>query len=197
MNNDTRMKSNDPILPFESPAAWDAWLKQHHTTAKGVWVKIAKKSSGIPTITYAEALDGALCYGWIDSQKASFDERFFLQRFSPRGPRSPWSQLNREKVETLIAAGRVQPAGLAQIDGAKADGRWDRAYAPQSRMPVPDDFQAALEKNRPAAKFFATLDAANRYAILYRLQTAKTPETRQARIDKCIAMLQHEKKFHP
>jgi uncharacterized protein YdeI (YjbR/CyaY-like superfamily) len=152
-------KSGLPVLPFASPEAFREWLEEHHATSKGIWLKIAKKGSGTPTVTYAEALDEALCYGWIDGQKGALDEVFFLQRFTPRGPRSKWSKINVDKVDALTAAGRMRAAGRAEVEKAKADGRWEAAYDPQSKATVPADLQAALDKNPEAAKFFATLTA--------------------------------------
>ncbi len=185
------------ILPFASREAWEVWLAEEHATSDGLWLKIAKKGSGIETVTFAEALDVALCYGWIDSQRAGFDGRFFLQWFTPRKPRSKWSQVNREKVAGLIEAGRMRPAGLREVERAKADGRWDAAYEPQSAATVPDDLRLELEGNEGAREFFETLDKANRYAILFRIQDAKKPETRARRIAKYIEMLAEGKKLHP
>lgn len=187
-------KQGLPVLPFASAAAWDNWLVENHETSSGLWLKIAKKASGIETVTFAEALDVALCYGWIDGQRAGLDEAWFLQRFTRRGPRSKWSKINREKVAALIESGRMQPAGQAAIDAAKADGRWDQAYDPPSRMTVPEDLQAALDRHPEAAAFFATLNSSNRYAVLYRLHDAKKPETRARRIEKFITMLENHEK---
>ena len=187
----------DPVIPFESPAAWEAWLAHNHTTSSGVWVKMAKKASGIPTVTHAEALDVALCYGWIDGQRNRFDDVWFLQRFTPRRARSTWSKINCAKVEKLIEEARMQPAGLGEIERAKADGRWDAAYDAQSKATVPPDLQQALDDNPAAAAFFATLNSQNRFAILYRIQDAKKPETRTRRIEKFIAMLNEGTTIHP
>jgi uncharacterized protein YdeI (YjbR/CyaY-like superfamily) len=162
-----------------------------------LWLKIAKKGSGIETVTFPEALDVALCYGWIDGQRARFDERFFLQRFTPRKPRSKWSRVNREKVTKLIETGEMKPSGLREVDRAKADGRWAAAYEPQSTATVPDDLLRELEKNDAARMFFSTLDSRNRYAILYQIQDAKRPETRARRIAKYVAMLAERKKLYP
>jgi uncharacterized protein YdeI (YjbR/CyaY-like superfamily) len=193
------MKNADnlPIITFASQQDWEAWLAEHHTDTKGIWLKMAKKETGIPSVTYAEALEGALCYGWIDGQKASFDEQYWLQKFTPRGPKSMWSKVNCEKVTALLASGRMQPAGIRQVERAKADGRWEAAYESQSRISVPDDFQRELDNNQKAKEFFATLNSANRYAILYRIQTAKKPETRSARIRKFIEMLSNNQKIYP
>ena len=190
-------KSDLPILPFASREAWEAWLEEQHTVSQGVWLKLAKKGSGIETVTFAEALDVALCYGWIDSQADKFDGNYWLQRFTPRKPRSKWSQVNREKVAKLIEAGKMNPAGLREVERAKADGRWDAAYEPPSTATVPDDLRAELEKNVAAREFFETLNSTNRYAILHRIQDAKKPETRARRIAKYVAMLAEGKKLYP
>jgi uncharacterized protein YdeI (YjbR/CyaY-like superfamily) len=186
-----------PILPFASREAWEAWLEEEHATSEGLWLKLAKKGSGIETVTFVEALDAALCYGWIDSQRAGFDGRSYLQRFTPRKPRSKWSQVNREKVAKLIEVGRMKPAGLREIERAKADGRWDAAYEPPSAATVPDDLRLELEKNEGAREFFETLNSTNRYAILHRIQDAKKPETRARRIAKYVEMLAEGKKLYP
>ena len=190
-------KPDLPIMPFASREAWEAWLEEKHAASDGLWLKIAKKGSGIETVTFAEALDVALCFSWIDSQRAGFDGRFFLQRFTPRKPRSKWSQVNHENVAKLIEAGRMKPAGLREVERAKADGRWDAAYAPHSAATVPDDLRAELEKNVAASEFFETLNSTNRYAILHRIQDAKKPETRARRIAKYVAMLAEGKKLYP
>ena len=190
-------KQGNPIIAFASREEWEEWLREHHSTSKGIWLKIAKKGSGVASISYPEALETALCYGWIDGQKGSHDERFWLQRFTPRGPRSKWSRVNREKASELLSQGRMKPSGLAQVEQARLDGRWDAAYEPQSRATIPDDFQRELDRNPRASAFFAALDSRNRYAILYRLQDAKRPETRARRIAKFVAMLADEKKLYP
>jgi uncharacterized protein YdeI (YjbR/CyaY-like superfamily) len=190
-------KPDLPIIPFASRDAWGAWLEEHHATSAGLWLKIAKKGSGIESVSYAEALEAALCYGWIDGQKASFDERYWLQRFTPRRARSKWSKVNRQKATELIEAGKMKPAGLREVERAKADGRWDAAYDAQSTATVPDDLRRELENNEPAREFFATLDGRNRYAILYQIQDAKKPETRTRRIEKYVAMLSEQKKIYP
>lgn len=181
--------AEDPVLPFASAEAWEAWLAAQGESADGVWIKMAKKATGIPTVTHVEAIDVALCYGWIDGQRRSLDAEWFLQRFTPRRARSTWSKVNREKVAQLIAAGRMQPAGLREIERAKADGRWDAAYDPPSRITVPEDLQAALDADEAAKAAFAGLDGQNRYAILHRVQQAKRPETRARRIETFVAML--------
>lgn len=190
--------SNDlPVILFESEEAWEAWLAENHEASPGVWLRLAKKGSGLDSLSYSQALDVALCYGWIDSQKKSYDEQSWLQRFTPRGPKSVWSKINREKVEQLINSGRMKPAGLRAVEAAKQDGRWDAAYDSQRNATVPDDFQAELDKHPEARAFFATLNSANRYAILYRLQTAKKAETRAKRIRQFIEMLEKKETFHP
>lgn len=184
-------------LPFSSAGAWEVWLDENHATSDGLWIKFAKKDSGIQTVTYAEALDVALCYGWIDGQARKFDDRYYLQRFTPRRRRSKWSKINREKVTNLIEAGKMKPAGMREVERARADGRWDAAYDSPSRATVPDDLQRDLDNNPEAATFFATLDSTNRYAILYRIQDAKKPETRARRIEKYVAMLGRGEKLYP
>jgi uncharacterized protein YdeI (YjbR/CyaY-like superfamily) len=186
-----------PMMLFEAPEQWEAWLKENHAASPGVRLKIAKKGTGQKSVTYAEALDVALCYGWIDGQLQALDASFYLQRFTPRRQRSVWSKVNTEKAAALIAQGRMQPAGLKAIEAAKQDGRWAAAYDSQSRAVVPDDFQAELEKNPKAKAFFATLNGVNRYAICYRIQTARKPETRRARIEKFIAMLNENQTIYP
>jgi uncharacterized protein YdeI (YjbR/CyaY-like superfamily) len=186
-----------PIRAFASQAEWEAWLDAHHATSKGLWLKFAKKGSGIDSVSYAEAVESALCYGWIDGQAASHDERFWLQRFTPRARRSKWSRVNRDKATALLAEGRMKPAGLAQIEQAQADGRWDAAYAGQRTATIPEDLQRALDENPGAQAFFASLDSRNRYAIVYRLQDAKKPETRARRLAQFVAMLNEGKKLYP
>lgn len=186
-----------PILLFAAPPDLEAWLERSHAASDGLWLKIAKKGSGESSVTYAEALALALCFGWIDSQKRGHDERFFLQRFTPRRPRGRWSRINRDKAEALIAAGAMRPAGLAEVEAAKADGRWDAAYEGARTAKVPDDLQRELDANQAAREFFAGLDSSNRYAIVYRLDDAKKPETRERRLRKFVAMLERGEKIHP
>jgi len=186
-----------PVLLFAGPAELEAWLEEHHESADGLWLKIAKKGAPEPSVTYAEALEVALCFGWIDSQKRGHDETHFLQRFTPRRPRGRWSKINREKAEALIEAGRMRPAGLAEVEAAKADGRWEAAYEGQGSAKVPPDLQRELDANPAAAEFFGSLDGANRYAILYRLDEAKRPETRERRLRKFVGMLERGEKIHP
>jgi uncharacterized protein YdeI (YjbR/CyaY-like superfamily) len=188
---------NLPVLSFPTARTWEEWLEKNHGTSKGLWLKIAKKGAEAATVTYAEALDAALCFGWIDGQKGALDETHWLQKFTPRGPRSPWSKINREKALALIGNGRMRPAGLVEIEKAKASGRWEAAYESQSKASVPEDLQRELDRHPAAAAFFATLDSANRYAILYRVQEAKRPETRTKRIEKFIGMLERGEKVHP
>ncbi|MCB9113291.1 MAG: YdeI/OmpD-associated family protein [Anaerolineales bacterium] len=178
-----------PILPFESKKKFADWLTKNHDKSAGLWVKIAKKASGISTVTYAEALDVALCYGWIDGQKGSFDDKYFLQKFTPRRPKSIWSKINVEKVERLIASGEMKPSGLKAVDAAKQDGRWAAAYSSQKNIEVPADFQSALNKNKKAKAFFETLSGSKRYSFLFRITTAKKAETREKRIRQFVEML--------
>lgn len=184
-----------PILPFESKKKFAEWLAKNHDKSAGVWLKIAKKATGISTVTYAEALDVALCYGWIDGQKGSFDEQYFLQKFTPRRPKSIWSKINVEKVEGLIASGEMKPAGLKAVEAAKQDGRWAAAYASQKNMEVPADFLSALNKNKKAKVFFETLTGAKRYSFLLRIETAKKAETREKRIRQFVEMLEQGETF--
>ena len=185
-----------PVRAFASAQLWEEWLTAEHASADGLWLKLAKKGCADPSVSYAEALDVALCYGWIDGQKRPLDEEYWLQRFTPRKARSKWSQINCGKAEALIQAGRMQPAGLREIEAAKADGRWAAAYEGQSKSTVPADLQLALDANPAAAEFFGTLSSANRYAILYRVHEPKRPETRAKRIEKFIAMLEKHETIH-
>ncbi len=177
------------ILRCDTDADWQRWLEEHHDGAAGVWLMFAKKGCLTPTVTYAEALDTALCYGWIDGQVRRFDESFYLQRFTPRRPRSKWSQINRGHVERLTDAGRMRASGQAQVDAARADGRWEQAYQPQSRATVPDDLRRALDASPAAAEFFATLTGSTRYAFLYRLHHVTDPSRRAQRIATYIELL--------
>ncbi|MGY1499447.1 YdeI/OmpD-associated family protein [Streptomyces sp. QTS52] len=176
-------------VDFPSAEAFEAWLGENHATSPGIWLKLRKKGPGIVALNYAQALDVALCYGWIDGQKAAFDDQWWLQRFTPRRPRSKWSKVNCGKVAVLIEQGRMRPQGLAEIDRAKADGRWEAAYDSARTATVPDDLAAALTADPAAAASFETLDRQNRYAILYRIQEPKKAETRARRIEKYVAML--------
>ena len=186
-----------PVMAFESTQAWDAWLSAHHADSPGLWLKIAKKGSAGQSISYSDALDVALCHGWIDGQKGRHDDDYWLQRFTPRKPGGNWSKINTERAAALIASGKMRPAGLREVEQAQADGRWERAYQSQSRITVPEDLADALAANPRAREFFATLDGTNRYAVLYRITSAKRPETRAKRIDTFVAMLSEHKKIHP
>jgi uncharacterized protein YdeI (YjbR/CyaY-like superfamily) len=185
-----------PMMQFKRQEDWITWLDQNHASTTGVWLRLAKTSSGIASVSYSEALDVALCYGWIDGQKKSYDETTWLQKFTPRGERSIWSRINREKAEELIRNGKMKPAGLQAIQRAQQNGRWEAAYDSSSRASVPSDLQAALDENADAKAFFATLNNQNRYTILHRLQTAKKAETRAARIEKFIRMLEKHEKLY-
>lgn len=182
---------------FATPRDWIDWLAANHTKSAGIWLRLAKKGSAIQSVTYGEALEAALCYGWIDAQKKGESEQAWLQRFTPRGEKSIWSKLNREKAAVLVKAGRMQPAGQEQIERAKKDGRWAAAYDSPANAEVPGDLQAALNRNARAKAFFSTLDRANRYAILWRVQTAKKAETRARRIQQFVEMLERHEKLHP
>jgi uncharacterized protein YdeI (YjbR/CyaY-like superfamily) len=197
MNENMGEKGGLPIRAFPSREAWAAWLEEHSADSQGVWLAVPKKGGGEAGVTYADALEVALCYGWVDSQKGKLNERFWLQRFTPRRPGSIWSRVNRDKALVLIARGEMQPAGLREVERARADGRWDAAYEPSSTMEVPDDLREALAGNPAAEEFFATLDRTNRYAILHRIHTAKKPETRARRIVSFVAMLADGKKLYP
>ncbi|MGY4395204.1 uncharacterized protein YdeI (YjbR/CyaY-like superfamily) [Sphingomonas sp. UYAg733] len=185
-----------PILPFADSAAWEAWLGKQPRTSKGVWLKLAKSSAGVPSVSKAQAIDGALIHGWIDGQLNPFDADWWLIRFTPRKARSKWSEKNRTRALELITEIRIAPAGQAEIDAAKTDGRWDAAYAPQSTIGVPDDLATALDAEPRARAFFDTLTGANRYAILYRIHEAKKPETRTARISKFVGMCMRGETVH-
>ena len=188
---------DEPVLAFATQRAWERWLERHHATAPSVWVKVAKRGSGIRSVTRDDAVESALCYGWIDGQGRSFDESTFLQRFTPRRARSPWSQINRERAIELIRLGRMRPAGLAEVERAKRDGRWDAAYPGQRTATVPEDLERELAAHPKAKAFFGSLDAGNRYAILHRIQQAKKPETRARRIEGFVAMLEAGEKLYP
>ncbi len=185
-----------PVLLFETPAEWEEWLEAHHTSGKGVWMRFAKKASELQSVTYAQALDGALCYGWIDGQVKKYDDDSWIQKFTPRGVRSLWSKINREKVAALIESGRMQSAGLSEVERAQKDGRWEAAYDSPSKAEVPSDFAEELEKNEKAKEFFAALNKTNRYAIIWRIQTARKAETRAKRIVQLIEMLEKGEKLH-
>jgi uncharacterized protein YdeI (YjbR/CyaY-like superfamily) len=184
------------VIAFGTRDEWESWLAENHAESPGIWMKIAKKGGGATTVSYAEALDSALCYGWIDGQKDKLDDEHWLQRFTPRRPRAKWSRRNRDHALRLISEGRMKPAGLREVEQAKADGRWEAAYEGQATMTMPDDLLLALELNPVAKEFFATLDRANVFAIVYRIQDAKKPETRARRIGTIVAMLDEQKKIH-
>jgi uncharacterized protein YdeI (YjbR/CyaY-like superfamily) len=185
------------VLAFASQKSWEKWLKTNHLSSAGLWLQLAKKASGAASVTYAEALETALCFGWIDGQKKSHSAEAWLQKFTPRGKKSIWSKINREKALALIESSKMRAAGLAEVERAKQDGRWQQAYDSPSNAVVPPDLQAALEQNPRAKAFFATLESRNRYAVLWRVQTAKKAETRAKRIALCIGMLERGEKFHP
>ena len=186
-----------PVASFESRDDWEAWLDEHHSTTDGVWVRLAKKGSDAATISLSTAVEVALCYGWIDGKARRIDADYWMVKFTPRRPKSKWSRINRERATKLIEKGQMKPAGWREVERAKADGRWDAAYEAPSSMPVPDDLQRALDGNDEARQFYASLDARNRYAILYRIHDAKKPETRARRIAKYVAMLNKKEKIYP
>ncbi len=182
---------------FENAGQWTAWLKKHHASSTGIWLRIAKKDADLVSLTIGQALDGALCYGWIDGQRKSLDAESYLQRYTPRAKRSPWSKINREKVIALIASRKMRAPGLAEIERAKEDGRWEAAYASQKNMEMPEDLSAALTKKPRAKKFFDQLDSRNRYAVLLRLHSAKKAETRERRVQAFVTMLDSHETFYP
>jgi uncharacterized protein YdeI (YjbR/CyaY-like superfamily) len=182
-------KTQQPVLFFATPAKLEAWIDEHGEDSDGIWLKFAKKDSGIESVVYAEAVEIALSYGWIDGQAKRHDDHHYLQRFTPRRPRSKWSKINREKAERLMAEGRMRPAGLREVERAKEDGRWDEAYDSPSTATVPDDFRAALDAEPAAAEFFASLGSTRRYSVLYRITDAKRPETRAKRIAEYVELL--------
>lgn len=188
-------KDGLPVVLFETMETWGAWLEQYAGTT-GIWVRLAKKSSGVKSIDYFQALEVALCYGWIDGIKKTWDDVSWIQRFTPRKPASKWSKINKEKVLKLIEDGKMKPSGLAVIEISKKKGTWDNAYESQKNTKIPDDLQAELDKNPEAAEFFSSLKSVNRYAIIYRLQTARTPEIRAGRLASFIEMLNKKEKIH-
>ncbi len=192
----TEMKSGLPIIGFATLASFETWLAAQPVDSAGLWLKLAKKESGIASLTKAEAIDAGLCLGWIDGQLDKYDAAYWLTRFTPRKPRSKWSEVNRKRALELIAEGRMKPLGMVQIEAAKTDGRWDAAYAPASTATVPPDLQEALDANPAAAKFFATLTGANRYAVLYRISAVKRAETRARKIEDYVAMLARGETLH-
>lgn len=193
----TRSESAElPVRLFKDDASWETWLARQHATSAGLWLRIAKAGSGVRSVSYAEALDVALCYGWIDGQKKSFDDTTWLQQFTPRGKRSMWSKINREKVQRLIESGRMQPAGLDAVERAKVNGQWDAAYDSHRTAAIPEDFQRALDARPRAKAFFATVNSTNRYAILFRIQTVKRAETRAKKIAQFVDMLERHETIH-
>ncbi|HWW53668.1 MAG TPA: YdeI/OmpD-associated family protein [Acidimicrobiales bacterium] len=184
------------MISFATAAEWETWLADSHAAAAGVWLKLAKKNSGVPSVTYAEAVEVALCYGWIDGQTKKVDDVYWVQRFTPRTARSKWSKINCGKATALIDRGAMKPAGLREVERAKADGRWEAAYDGQRTATIPDDLQTALDGNVAAREFFSTLDSHNRYAILHRIADAKKAETRARRIDTFVSMLSRGEKIH-
>ncbi len=189
-------KDDMPVIPFKTSGEWRDWLEQNYQSITGIWLKFFKKDSGITSINYSEALDEALCFGWIDGQARPFDDKSWLQRFTPRRKRSIWSKRNIENIARLEAEGKMRPSGLKEVDAAKADGRWDKAYDSPGSMSIPDDFLNELSKDKRAFAFFETLNKTNRYSIAWRLQTAKKPETREKRIKSILDMLSRGEKFH-
>ncbi|HBL78315.1 MAG TPA: bacteriocin-protection protein, YdeI/OmpD-associated family [Prolixibacteraceae bacterium] len=184
------------IKSFKTSTEWEKWLAENHTSANGIWLRFFKKASGIKAINYAEALYEALCYGWIDGQAKSYDEQSYLQRFTPRRSKSIWSKRNIEHIARLEKAGKMKPSGWKEVEAAKADGRWDNAYDPPSEMKIPDDFMEELSKNKQALAFFESLNKTNKYAVAWRLQTAKKPETREKRMKIILEMMAKGEKFH-
>jgi uncharacterized protein YdeI (YjbR/CyaY-like superfamily) len=189
--------TGDGTRRFPDRSAWEKWLAANHATADGIWLKIAKKDSGVNSVSQETAVEVALTYGWIDGRANKFDDQYWLQRFTPRRRQSKWSKINRDKATALIKSGKMKPAGLREVERAKADGRWAAAYPGSRAITVPDDLQRELDKNERALKFFATLNSQNRYAILYRIHEAKKPETRSRRIEKFVAMLNDQQKIYP
>jgi uncharacterized protein YdeI (YjbR/CyaY-like superfamily) len=186
-------KAEQPVVFFAEPTEMEAWLEEHGETSDGIWLKFAKKASGIGSVVYAEAVEIALCHGWIDGQVKRLDEGHYLQKFTPRRPRSKWSKINRKKAERLIAEGRMRPAGLREVERAREDGRWDEAYDSPTTATVPDDFREALEAEPAALEFFKSLGSTKRYSFLYRIRDAKRSETRARRIAEYISLLREGK----
>ena len=184
------------IIPFASSTDWEQWLEKNHSVSKGIWLQMYKKDSGIKSVTYPQALDVALCYGWIDGQLKSLDALLYTRRFTPRRPRSIWSKRNIEHIARLIKEGRMKSAGIKEAETAKADGRWDVAYDGQKNMELPTDFLELLSKHKKALEFYESLNKANQYAIAWRIQTAKRPETKEKRMKEILEMLKREEKFH-
>ena len=198
MGGKSQKKSD--ILPtklFERQRDWATWLQDNHNTSSGVWLQLAKKDAGAQSVSYDEAIEVALCFGWIDGQKKAHSDQYWLQKVTPRSAKSVWSKNNKEKALTLIKEGKMKPAGLEEIGRAKLDGRWDAAYDSAGNSSVPGDFQSALDGNTRARNFFETLDSRNRYAVLFRIQTAKNAETRAKKIEQFVQMLERHEKIHP
>jgi uncharacterized protein YdeI (YjbR/CyaY-like superfamily) len=190
------MHKDLPIIFFKDFDSWLEWLEKNFSDTKGIWIKFAKKASNIPSITYEEAREGALMYGWIDGLKNALDENYYTLRFTPRRPKGVWSKINCKIVENLIKEGKMKPSGLREVENARKDGRWDAAYESQSKITVPEDFEKALNKKPKAKAFFLTINSTNRYAFLYRIHTAKKPETRAARIERFVSMLENGEVFY-
>ena len=197
MKSQSKSSTELPIHYFERQLDWTAWLNENHTSSPGVWLQIAKKGAEATSVSYDEAVEIALCFGWIDGQKQAHSDQFWLQKFTRRSDKSVWSKINRDKALALIKAKKMKPAGLKEIERAKLDGRWDAAYDSSSKATVPSDFQSALDGNARAKAFFGTLDSRNRYAVLFRIQTAKKAETRAKRISQFVLMLERQEKVHP
>lgn len=197
MKPQSKSSTELPIHYFERQLDWTAWLNENHTSSPGVWLQLAKKGADAPSVSYDEAIEMALCFGWIDGQKRTYSDQFWLQKFTRRSEKSVWSKINRDKALALIEAMKMKPAGLKEIERAKLDGRWDAAYDSSSKATVPSDFQSALDGNARAKAFFGTLDSRNRYAVLFRIQTAKHAETRAKRISQFVLMLERHEKVHP
>jgi uncharacterized protein YdeI (YjbR/CyaY-like superfamily) len=196
MKSQPELLDGKPVLGFVRKSSWTRWLEKNHDKSSGVWIRLAKKGSGVKSVSRDEALDSALCHGWIDGQSKSEGDSTWLQKFTPRSKRSIWSKINREKVRALIESGEMRPPGLAEIDRAKADGRWEAAYDSPRTIEVPTDLEDAFKRNPKAKVFFETLDSRNRYAILFRIHTAKKTETRERRIEQFVAMLASGEKIH-
>lgn len=197
MKTQSKFSAEQPIHYFERQLDWVAWLSENHNSSPGVWLKLAKKGADAPSVSYDEAVETALCFGWIDGQKQRHDDQFWLQKFTRRSEKSVWSKINRDKAIALIKANKMKPAGLKEIERARFDGRWDAAYDSSGKATVPSDFQSALDGNPRAKAFFGTLDSRNRYAVLFRIQTAKRDETRAKRISQFVLMLERHEKVHP
>jgi uncharacterized protein YdeI (YjbR/CyaY-like superfamily) len=198
MNKKTNNNSNSnfQIISFKNSKEWNKWLSKNHLNSNGIWIRFFKKDSGVSSVIHDEALDEALCYGWIDGQLKKYDDKSWLQKFTPRRAKSIWSKRNIDITEQLIKSGKMKPPGLKEIEAAKSDGRWEKAYDSLAKMQVPDDFLKKLSKDKKALKFFETLNKANKYALAWRLQTAKKPETRNSRMEKILEMLSKGEKFH-